>query len=190
MEQTALWIVLLLRDQIDQTSAITSQLIRIQSRFADSVCVCVRRRSWPHQAMTHMIPSVWYKCDLLRCMHEWAFKIKHLTTTRTFALTLKPSRSFVTRLLYSRCEQRRRLLVSRWPRISSLPFYFQALGGGPCSYEQALHGVAFGLAPAGPRLGAESWSAASLECQTFEVRLVKKERRLVGVWPNRPLCLK
>lgn len=44
--------------------------------------------------------------------------------------------------------------------------------------------------PVGPRLGAVSWSAASLECQTFEVRLVKKERRVVGVWSNRPLCLK
>lgn len=44
--------------------------------------------------------------------------------------------------------------------------------------------------PVGPRLEAENWSAASLECQTFEVRLVKKERRVVGVWSNRPLCLK
>lgn len=42
----------------------------------------------------------------------------------------------------------------------------------------------------GPCLGAGSWAAAGLDCQTFEVRLDKKEWRVVGVLSNRPLCLK
>lgn len=94
---------------------------------------------------------------------------------------------------------------SWWPLISFLLFIFRlwcnvvyvggaALEGPPGlgshSCVLALHGVAFGLALLGPRLGVESWCAASLECQTFEVRLVKKEWRVVGVWSNRPLCPK
>lgn len=171
-------------------------------------CVCGCRHSWPHQAMTHMIPSVWCKLDMLRCMHGWAFKIKHLNPARKYNLTLKPAvyllHAATTKPLF------RQTLSSLFLMTSDIfsAIYLQAvMGCSMCGWGGSLGAPAWPLftwsgptwrgiwlGPVGPRLGAESWSAASMECQTFEVRLVKKkrkkERRLVGVWSNRPLCLK
>lgn len=95
-------------------------------------------------------------------------------------------------------------LWSGWPLISFLLFIFRLWCDAAHVGGAALQGPRFrptfmwsgptwsGIwpGPVGPRLGAQSWSTASLECQTFEVRLVKKEGRLVGVWSNGPLCWK
>lgn len=93
---------------------------------------------------------------------------------------------------------------SWWPLIFFSAIYFQSLMRWcVCGWDSSLGAPAWPLfmwsgptwsgiwpGPVGPRLGAVSWSAASLECQTFEVRLVKKEQRVVGVSSNMPLCLK
>lgn len=150
-------------------------------------------RLWPTWIM-----SMWYKLDQLRasylCMHEWTFKIKHLTTTRNYSLTSKPVTfvscvSTLQRLIFSRLEQQSRLLVADdlWYRFYYLfsgsdamqCMWVGRLSGGPSL--ALIHVIRpymeWHLAwPLGPRLGAKSWSAASLECQTFEVRLVKKTK--------------
>lgn len=136
-----------------------------------SPCVCTSIleliRLWPM-----WIPSVSHELDLLRasclCMHKRAFKIKHLTATRNCCLTLKAatylSCAGTTKPHFLQSRVAESPPCSWWPLISPQLFLFRlwcdavhaggaALWGpwpGPRSCDQALHGVAFGLALWGP----------------------------------------
>lgn len=172
--------------------------------------VCARRffsliKVWPI-----WIPLAEYKLNPLRTSRPCALLHLRLTTWEWRQATGSPwnpplTSPRTTKSHFLRTRAAEMPPRSWWPLISFLLFIFRlwcnvvhvggaALQGPPGlgshSCDLALHGVAFGLALLGPRLGVEGWCAASLECQTFEVRLVKKERRVVGVWSNRPLCPK
>lgn len=170
--------------------------------------LCVYKYSWPHQ---RIIPPISFYPNLTSlepavCVCIWASKIKHLTLARNYSLTLKPATYFTWHYRASFSPDLSSRDTSLFLMTSDIfsAIYFQALmrcsvcgWGGSLGAPVWAHihvirpYMEWHLAwPCGARLGVESWSAASLECQTFEVRLVKKERRVVGVWSNRPLCLK
>lgn len=193
---------------MDQTSAITSQLIRIQSRFAESmwvgvcvdvhVCACDFLLVYVGALLClHLIqllllhvylcvctqafltslgydPYGSYQCDTnLTCLEPAVYVcvnglLRLSTWQQLETLTLRPATCFscagTTKPHFLQTQAAESPPCSWWPLISFLLFIFRlwcdavyvggaALWGpqsGPRSCDQALHGVAFGLALWGP----------------------------------------
>lgn len=179
---------------MDQTSVITS-LIWIQKRVCACWCVWLSvalpgRSVMPTSSFVAYVSATSSGCELRSC-----------TTSVCIPWILIHIDGLPQNLLFVMGLPQDGVLpsCSWWPLISFFAIYFQALmwcsvtGWGSSLGASAWllfmwsgpkwSGIWLGLL--GPRLGAGRWSAASLECQTFEVRHVKKEPRLVGVWSNR-----
>lgn len=120
----------------------------------------------------------------------WLSYMKHFNSLRclqTYIWHPKPSFSETDRQEAPPCRP-------GWPLISFLRFIFRPWCDAAHAGGAALRGPrsrptymwsgptwsGIWPGPVGPCLGVQSWSTASLECQTFEVRLVKKKRAKAG----------